>query len=155
MNTQKKQILSLLIVGTLAVIGAGATESYAQTVVIPVEVRALLSHPALSPSIRLVGGGDVRVSGSQIEPGSFNLADTAGPGRAQISWSTGTIRPSGRFRVQGQAVAEWVDSSGVVRYAHFTMVITGRTNGTDRVRARFRDISGTAGADLRGRCRHR
>ena len=154
MNMRQKQILSLLIVGALSVIGVGATESYAQVVVIPVDVRARLSHPALSPSMRLVGGGNIRISGGRIDPGTFNLTDTSGPGRAQISWSTGTIGPRGRFRVEGQAVAEWVDPSGVVRYAHFRMSIRGRTNGTSRVRARFRDVLGTVGAHLRGGCRH-
>jgi hypothetical protein len=150
MNTRKNQILSLLIVGALAAIGTGATEAYA--VVIPVDIRARLRHPSLFPAINLVGGGHIRVVGSHIAPGTFNLTDTAGPGRARISWSTGSVDSTGRFRVEGRAVAQWVDRSGVVRYVRFRMVIRGRTNGTSRIRGRFRDVLGTAGAHLGGRC---
>ena len=153
MNTRKKQILSLLIVGALAAIGTGATESYA--VVISVDIEARLNHLALSSPIRLVGGGNIDVSGSNIAPGTFVLTDTAGPGWARISWSTGTVSSTGRFRVEGEAVAEWVDPSGTVRYEHFRMVIQGRTDGTSRIRARFRNPFGptsTSTARLRGRC---
>ena len=157
MNTRKNQILSLLIVGAMAAIGTGATEAYA--VVIPVDIRARLSDSSLVIPINLVGSGHIRVVGSHIAPGTFNLTDTVGPGRAQISWSTGSVDPTGRFRVEGQAVGQWVDPSGVVRYVHFRMVIRGRTNGTTlgstmpRVQGRFRDVLGTPGAHLRGRCR--
>ena len=151
MNTRKNQILSLLIVGVLATIAIGATQASAAA--IPVDINARLSHPSLASPITLVGGGTVNVVAGTIAPGIFNLVDaTGGPASAQITWSTGPVSLSGRFRVDGRAVARWVDASGVVRYVDFKMVIRGRTNGTSRVRARFYDTSGTSGAHLRGRC---
>ena len=150
MNTRKNQILSLLIVGVLTTIGIGATEASAQ---ITVGIRARMHHPSLATPIILVGGGTVNVVAGTIAPGIFNLVDaTGGPASAQISWTTGTVDLLGRFRVDGRAVARWVDASGVIRYADFKMILRGRTNGTTRVRARFHDTSGTSGAHLRGRC---
>ena len=150
MNTRKNQILSMLIVGVLATIGIGATEASAQ---ITVGIRARMYHPSLATPINLGGVGNINVVAGSIAPGTFDLVDaTGGPALAQISWSTGTIDSFGRFRVVGQAYGQWIDTAGVTRYVHFTMVIRGRTNGT-HLRGMFRETMGTPGARLRGRCR--
>lgn len=155
MRTRKNRILNLLIVGALVSIGSSATETFAAT--IGINVRARLNDTTLAIPIRLAGAGTVNITTTGIiAPGTFNLADTASvpyPGGAQISWSTGTVAPSGRFRVLGQAVAWWTDASMVTQYRHFKVVIRGRTNSTDRIRASFQEVSGSPGATLRGRCR--
>ncbi len=122
MNTRKNQILSLLIVGVLATIGIGAT--VASAAAIPVDINARLSHPSLASPITLVGGGTVNVVAGTIAPGIFNLVDaTGGPASAQITWSTGPVSLSGRFRVDGRAVARWVDA----RRAYFNAVVDEET----------------------------
>ena len=154
MKSRKNHILSLLIVTVLASIGVSATETFAQTTIIDVDVRARLTDPTLSPPIILEGPGQIKITGSVIAPGTFNLTDVAGPGgHAQISWSTGTVHPNGRFRVIGQAVAWWTDSSMTVRYRHFRVVIRGRTDSAVRVRGRFHDFGGGSSAHLTGVCR--
>lgn len=155
MKSRKNHILSLLIVTVLASIGVSATETFAQTTTtILANVRARLTDPTLSPPIILEGLGHIEITGSVIKPGTFNLTDVAGPGgHAQISWSTGTVHPNGRFRVIGQAVARWTDSSMTVQYRHFRVVIRGRTNSASYLRGRFHDFGGGSPAHLTGVCR--
>ena len=153
MKSRKNNILNLLIVSALAIIGSSATETFAAT--IDVGIRARLTDPLISIPILLRGEAVIDVSSGVVSPGAFILHDArGGPAHAEIHWSTGSVDSAGRFRLQGQGVAQWRDSSGIVRYRHFRMVIRGRTNGTTRARGGFRDISGSSGAHLRGRFRH-
>ena len=153
MNTRKKQILSLLIVGAMAVIGTSATEAYA--VVIPVQTKAELSHPALPMPITLTGTANIQVIGSNVNPGNFYMTGPMGA-KAVIDWSPGTVSATGSFTVRGSGRAKFKDpATGLPVDISFKFITTGRTDSVSRAMGRFHDYAtSTAGSHLRGRYHH-
>ena len=153
MNTRKNQILSLLIVGVLATIGIGATETYA--VVIPINAKALLVHPALPGPIVLHGAANVHVGGGMINLGTYFM--TAPNGKVKIKWHPTSVNPcTGKFTAYGSGYAKLINPvTGGVERVYFRMITEGRTDSVARVIGRFTHIyTSTPGAGLKGEYHH-
>ena len=153
MNTRKNQILSLLIVGVLATIGIGATETYA--VVIPVNTKALLDHPVLPGPIVLHGAANVHVGGGMINLGTYFM--TAPNGKAKIKWYTTSVDPvTGKFIAYGSGYAKLIHPvTGAVERVYFRMTTKGKTDSVARVIGRFTYIyTSVPGAGLKGKYHH-
>ena len=153
MKSRKNNILSLLIVVAMASIGTSATETFA--VNIPVNTKARLVHPALATPVTVTGTANIQVSGTTVNPGTFNLSGPLGA-KVLIDWSPGTIMAKGRFNVRGTARAEFVDpATGLIVYVSFEVVTKGRTNSVSRALGRFREYATSIpGSRLRGKYHH-
>ena len=153
MNTQKNQILSLLIVGILATIGIGATDTYAA--VIPVKIKAKLAHPVLPAPILLHGIANVHVGGGMINLGTYFMA--APNGKAKIKWFPTSVNPAtGEFKAFGSGYAKVINPvTGAVERVYFRMTTKGRTDSVARAIGRFTHIyTSVPGAGLKGKYRH-
>ena len=153
MNTRKNQILSLLIVGVLATIGIGATETYA--VVIPINAKALLVHPALPGPIVLHGAANVHVGGGMINLGTYFM--TAPNGKAKIKWYPTSVNPAdGSFTAHGSGKAKLINpATGAIERVYFRMITHGRTDNVARVKGKFTYLySSVPGAGLKGKYHH-
>ena len=148
MKSRKNYILSLLIVTTLASIGISASETFA--VAIPVNTKAVLTHPALPGPIIVAGTANINVTGTTVDPGYFHMT---GPSSAKviIDWSPGTVSSTGRFAVRGSARAKFKDpATGLPVYIFFKVKTKGRTDSVARAMGRFGDYAtSTPGAHLR------
>jgi|3_EtaG_2_1085321.scaffolds.fasta_scaffold04647_2 hypothetical protein len=155
MNTRKNQILSLLIVGVLATIGIGATET--QAAVIPVQIKAVLKHPVLAAPILLHGHANVHVAGGMINLGTFFMIAPGGTAKAKVKWYPTSVNPAdGTFTAYGSGYAKLIDpATGVVKFVRFRMLTKGRTNGINRIHGKFKHLyTSTPFAGLRGKYRH-
>ena len=159
MNTRKNQILRLLIVGALAVIGTGATEAYAVAVVIPVQTKAKLAHPALSSPLLLQGTANVQVAGGTVNLGSYTMIAPGiigSVGEAKIWWFPATVNPDGSFTARGRGTAKFINPlTGGTEFVSFCMITNGRTDSVVRAMGRFNDSSSSvAGSHLKGKYHH-
>jgi len=153
MNTRNNQILSLLIVGILATIGIGATETYAA--LIPVNTKAKLDHPVLPAPIFLHGAANVHVAGGMIHLGTYFMA--APNGKAKIKWYPTSVNPAtGKFTACGSGYAKLINpATGAVERVYFRMRTEGRTDSVARVIGRFTYIyTSVPGAGLKGKYHH-
>ena len=153
MNTRKNQILSLLIVGILATIGIGATETYAA--VITVNTKAKLDHPVLPVPIVLHGAASVHVVGGMINLGTYFV--TAPNAKAKIKWHPTSVNPvTGKFKAYGSGYAKLINPvTGAVERVYFRMITEGRTDSVARIIGRFTDIiTSVSGAGLKGKYHH-
>ena len=152
MNTQKNQILSLLIVGVLATIGIGATD--ASAAVIPIKTKAKLTHPALPAPLLLHGTANVNVVGATINLGTYYM--TAPNGKAKIKWYPATVGPGGWFTAYGIGDAKVINPvTGATERVYFRMITKGRTDSIARAAGRFTHLySSVAGAGLTGKYHH-
>ena len=139
MKSQKNHILSLLIVAGLVSVGSSARETFGVTM--PVITKVQLRHPALSAPLTVAGSGDIVVSGTTVNLGTFHLT---GPLHAKvlIDWAPGKIYKKGWFIARGQAHAKFVNpTTGFIEHIDFKVITRGRTNSVARAVGRYRDYA--------------